>query len=570
MKQVDGLKIKLYPHQAKGVEMISDFEFKRKVIIDKSKAEKLNKLIINHRQQYQEGNIIETEVGIYGDITGYGKTLTMLAYLTGQYGEQRNNIDYLKPVKKCEKTEETIYHCDFIKHHSKKEIHKELLPQTLILVNKQIAKQWENELKKTDLKGIVISMQKHIPESVEDYEVIVCTDTMSKYFYTRFEKYTWKRLIIDEPTENLVPYYYKADFYWLITASYMSIPIGTTRKSIFNKILPTIYNNGVSFLETLLVRNDPDFVPEIAGLIAAGNIKEAIIRLGGSSSDLNIFELVNKKKKDELREAKFKYDTYHQKYLVEKNRDYKTHYEKWEAKYQKLNQEIVELNNKYKDSIELGCTICSDDFEDNKIILLPCCQNIVCGVCLFGWMDRNSSCPYCRSPVDKCSIIYLEKNQPQSSNQIEDQSQATSAEASSKVILKMKRRERSRLEEIVSLIQLNVHRKYIIVSMYDETFEHIKQHLTTNDITYAEIKGQKAHIDKEIQRIYQGTHRVVFLNAQHQGTGLNLQLMTDIILYHDMDSSIVTQVMGRINRIGSNEIRGEIKPQLHRFIEKKQ
>ena len=58
---------------------------------------------------------------------------------------------------------------------------------------------------------------------------------------------------------------------------------------------------------------------------------------------------------------------------------------------------------------------------------------------------------------------------------------------------------------------------------------------------------------------------MVFLNAKYQGTGLNLQFMTDIILYHPMESSRVTQVMGRINRIGSNEVRGFIEPKLHQF-----
>lgn len=598
-EQFEGLSIKLYPHQIKGVELISDYEYNRRIVIDDVKYNELQQysnIIIGSNLMLSSGDIIDTKIGIYGDITGYGKTITMLAYLTKYYHQKRSDSQYLKLYQTSETVDQIKPSSEFVKHRGKRQVNFQMLPQTLILVNKQIAKQWDNELSKTDLKYLTISMQKHIPidlDTLQTYEVIVCTDTMSKYFYYKYWQYTWRRIVIDEPTENLVPYDYKSDFYWLISASYHDIPVMSRQKNIYRMIFPP-YDKHV-YIHAFLVRNDPDFVKasyqlpvidtivhqcyehslaqlvkpyisaEIASMISAGNIKEAIIRLGGTTPDASILELVNKKKKEELLECQFKYDKYHQKYIVEKNRDYKNNYEKWQERRTKLMQEINEIDNKYKESLNQGCAICYDDFENNKVILLPCCQNLVCGICLFNWFEKQSTCPYCRSLIERKNIIYLEKSVKIKPELVETE-QNSHVDKIKRPHLKLSAKKETRLEKIINLIKTSPSRKFIVVSMYDETFNHIKKQLEDNDISYTEIKGQKSHIDKEIQRVYNGLHRVVFLNGQYQGTGLNLQLMTDIILYHDMDCSIITQVMGRINRIGSNEIRGSIQPRLHKFI----
>ena len=43
---------------------------------------------------------------------------------------------------------------------------------------------------------------------------------------------------------------------------------------------------------------------------------------------------------------------------------------------------------------------------------------------------------------------------------------------------------------------------------------------------------------------------MIFLNSRFNGAGINLQEASDIILYHEMDSSTQQQIIGRANRIG--------------------
>jgi len=593
MHKIDGLKIQLYPHQIKGVEMIENHEYERKLSLT---GELINSL--NHDGipcQFNAGDTIETKVGIYGDITGYGKTLTMCAYLMRYYNKLRKNQDYLKGYSKTETIKVQSLYNAIIRHCGVKTETYNFLPQTLIVVNKQINSQWEMELSRTDLKYLAISYAKQIPTSseLENYEVVLVTNTMSRLLHQRFINDHWARLIVDEPTENLVPQLYMADFYWLITASYDRIPVRTQKQTIFKHLFPTYYYYQ-SYIRAVTIKNDDEFVKksyklpdievihhqcyerslahlthsflssEISGMIKAGNIKEAILRLGGTSSNVNIFELVTKKKKEDMADAEHWYNKYHQKFVVEKNREFKNNYEKWRDRRNKLQLEIKELNDKYQESLDNGCTVCANDFSDNKIILVPCCQNIVCGICLIKWMDKNPTCVFCRTAIDESKLIYLEKNplikEGTTAEKYGNGSKKT------KAIVKLRRKRQTRLETIISLIKGNPMRKFIIVSIYDETFLPIKNHLDSNQINYAEIKGHKAHIDKEIQQLKNGECRVVFLNGRYQGTGLNLQMMSDIILYHSMEPSIITQIMGRINRIGSNEVRNFIKPRMHQLM----
>lgn len=598
MQEIEGINVKLYPHQIKGIEMIDNYEYNRKITINENMLAKIKNPdfpeIFRNIDHFHVSDSIDTKIGIYGDITGYGKTLTMLSYITKYYHNRRHNDNYLTSLTKYDTPNKTYADNSYIKHSGTRIQHYQFLPQTLVIINKQIANQWESELRRTDLKCLSISARKHIPndlQELEKYELILCSNTMSTYLYNLSKYCHWVRIIIDEPTENYVPQYYKADFYWLITASYHNIPINTSKNTIIKELFPQ--KCGHVYIELMTVKNDNTFVKnsyslpqietvihnvyennlaytiqsyisnELACMIAAGNIKDVILKLGGTSSDCNIVELVTKNKQEKLIEAQHKLQKYNQLYIINKNRDYKRHYDKWTENVQTLKNQLSEIEQKYEQSIENGCSICYCEFDkQNKVILVPCCQNIVCGVCIFNWFKTNQTCIFCRETIDSSELIYLEK----CGKRLIDGQDDNTALADSKVIIKMKPKKMSRLEKIIHLIKFNPARKFIIVSYHDETFIKIKNHLKSNEIYYVEIKGIRSSIDKEIKKINDGICRVVFLNGRFMGTGLNLQIMTDIILYHKMDHDVVTQLIGRINRIGSNETRGDIQPKLHKFI----
>ena len=77
--------------------------------------------------------------------------------------------------------------------------------------------------------------------------------------------------------------------------------------------------------------------------------------------------------------------------------------------------------------------------------------------------------------------------------------------------------------------------------------------LNKEHIVCKEIKGRSESREKLIKEFKSGKSSVIFLNSRNNGAGINLQECTDIILYHRMEDSTTTQILGRANRIGRTE-----------------
>jgi SNF2 family DNA or RNA helicase len=92
--------------------------------------------------------------------------------------------------------------------------------------------------------------------------------------------------------------------------------------------------------------------------------------------------------------------------------------------------------------------------------------------------------------------------------------------------------------------------RWLIFSGYDETFTHIIKRLDAGGIRYSHVYGSAAHIDNVIRDFRAGRIKVLLLNAQHFGMGLNLEMATDLLIYHKLDNELEKQVIGRAHRPG--------------------
>jgi len=105
---------------------------------------------------------------------------------------------------------------------------------------------------------------------------------------------------------------------------------------------------------------------------------------------------------------------------------------------------------------------------------------------------------------------------------------------------------------VIELIQ-NKNGKIIIFSNWDSTFTAIRQVLKENGIEYVEINGSISERKENLHRFREGDVDVMFLNSKNNAFGTNLQETTHIILYHEMDINTLSQVFGRVRRIGRKE-----------------
>lgn len=78
----------------------------------------------------------------------------------------------------------------------------------------------------------------------------------------------------------------------------------------------------------------------------------------------------------------------------------------------------------------------------------------------------------------------------------------------------------------------------------------LKKKLSELNISYHILKGQASTVQKHIDDFKNKKVRVLMLNAQFFGAGMNLQMTTDLIIYHRFTKEMEEQIIGRAQRLG--------------------
>jgi len=527
VSQPKNMKVALFPHQLASIYKMENLEINN--VLEK------------------ENYVKETKIGVNADLTGFGKTLSMLGLISRDKMEWDLETPFVFETI-------TIEAKGRIKNYYISRYDK--LPTTLILVSQSLIGQWVKEIAKTTMTYKSVTTRKDIDNiEVENYDVVIVSPTLYNKLISKYDGYAWKRFIFDEPGHLKVSAMKEihAGFYWFVTATPNSILYQhrNCRNSFIRDLFCQYYY--IDFetqFNDIIIKNDPDFVKAsfempptnhhtyecfqpvynavngfvnstIATMIEAGNIEGAIEALGGNKTG-NIIELVKNKKLEELEEIESKIRIYTM-------RNDQTKIDEWNNKKIHTLNQIEELNNRFKTMLENPCNICYDTIKSP--ILEPNCQNIFCGECLLKWLQRKNSCPLCRAEVDLSSLIYLENE-------------------NEKQIFQPKERKMTKDEKIVEIIKNNEEGMFLIFSEYDYTFYQIYKILHENDIKFIEIKGSIKTREKNLDLFKTGKIKVIFLNSNYNGAGINLTEATDIILYHEMHSYTENQILGRANRIG--------------------
>lgn len=522
VSQPKDLKIKLFPHQLASIYNMEKIE--------------VNNLI--EKEYYTK----ETKIGINADLTGYGKTLSIIGLLVRDKMEWDIDVPFIfqKIVSESKNRIKTYYVTRF-----------EKLPTSLILVSPSILAQWEKEFNYTNLKVGIVKNQKNVEMiKAEEYDVVLVIPTYYNKLVSKYSDYAWKRFIFDEPAHLKVSCMKDiyANFYWFVTATpyairdfYRNSRAGFIKDIMMDtEITDIIIKNDIEFvkysfsmpttIEHIYYCYQPlynvlhDFVtPSIKTMIEAGNIEGAINALGGEKTS-NIIELVKTKKEKELKEIEIK---------IIRNKMIYNDLENDELKNLLLKQKNIELqikdiNKKYDEMLKESCTICfnklvSPIFEQN-------CQNMFCGECFLTWINKNNTCPLCRTKIDLKKIVYIKSEEDKEVDEDE------------KIYTKE--------EKIINIIKNNKDGKFLIFSEYDRSFFPICNILKENNIKFLEIKGSSDTREKNLELFKNGDVNVIFLNSKTNGAGINLQEASDIILYHEMNLYDKNQILGRANRIG--------------------
>ena len=543
LHNIINLNVELKEHQKTAIFAMLEFE-------------NIGTVIVKNHSYYQSMDYsleIESNFGILADKVGSGKTIMIVGLIVSRLIP--NNINKIICTSKY-----SMIRC----------IDDDLTIKTnLIVIPHGLMSQWFNEFKKSNLNILLISDKKSIANiesifiidnvdeknSIEYYDVIIISCTMYKDYIDKIQSFNvifkWSRIIIDEIITIKLPsvFSYNCNFIWFITAT---PNIFNYRKKMF---LRHILNSTSSIvLDNVLVKNKDDFVdmssnlpkinyitirchtPEqykiinkyvnrgIIDMLNAGNIEDAITKLNCNirTTD-NILDVLTNKLKKDLHNKKS--ELIYESNIIPSN--VIEHNEKLKNIQTSIDDLIIKINDlteRIKQFKESSCPICLDDIDTP--IMTYCCNNSFCIICL----TKCTKCPFCRKNIkySECTVI----------NDNSDK----------KIEKKIKKKLCNKNDILISIIKKKPNGKFIISSNYDSTFVNIERLLKENNITHSRIIGTNKTIDNTIAKYKKKEIQVLMLNSMNYGSGLNLEMTTDVIIYHQLSSDLETQVIGRAQR----------------------
>lgn len=543
-KQVDpiiGFQKKLYPYQLSTINTME--------ILEKG----INSVNVN------DNNIeIINDFGILSNKVGSGKTLVVLGLCKRNFNIIKHDTVYTtKKITNITNDSRKSINGNFI--IEKYEYKYDIFTNTSLIVSpSSIVKQWENEIKLTDLKYYTIKNTVNLNNlnNLSSFDVILCSNTFYNKLITIYNDITWNRVIFDEAdsikqTNKVVKY----RFIWLITATFLNLKninnnnflnkfsLKSSEKLEYVKIeckeeyINSYINNNINkfYIDCLT----PVYInilsryisKEVQDLLNAGDLQTAISRLGGSvENDKDLIEVFKTKINNEISDLENELEFVNRLTTLSTNNK--------SLRIKNINEKIKSANTKFSSISEKideikkeNCSICLDTYINP--VMMNCCNNIFCFECIKNSINVNPKCVFCRSPVNFKNMIAVV------SDKIE------------KVKEKRKEKLLTKEEQCIKIINNNPDGKFLVFSNY--SFLQIKKTLDNKYKKYKELKGGSDIVNRVIKNYKEKNLNILLLNIDYKGSGINLENTTDIIIFHKVNPSLETQIIGRAMRIGRNK-----------------
>lgn len=574
--QPESIKLELMNHQKTMVHKMMEVE-NTGIIKVKDYAMKQYTNMINITGTDAE---IHTNIGILGDKVGAGKTLMVITLLTINKKMISKDIELggtqfyslkLKPSSSLVKSNLIIVPHKLLPQW--KEAFAKYSPGLKVLsigfnkeidalrkVKKEIKKNWRNE-------EYEIENETLIEEKLAGVDVVLIGETMYKRFYKICENVRFNRILIDEADTIKLPRDMNCqfNFLWLITGT----PSGLfyTSKSFLGKIFK---DDNLNLNSNFVIKNDDKFIeqsivlphpkrfkikcitpreleiikdlipPSILQMINAGNSDQAIRTLNCNvDTNENILQVITKNLQDSIANKKIELEAEKKKHYpinLQKEHEQKIKFienqiEKLIAKYEDIKKKIYQLN-------DTNCPVCMGEFTNPVIV--NCCKNMFCFDCLAVSMGelKNNKCPYCTQKITQSDIHIFQNENIKSTN-------TTSCSNSSN-----KYDEKDKLDVLLDLVQKKPDGSFMVFAGFQETFNKIEVELKKQNIPYHILKGQASTVKKFVDDFREKKVRILMLNAQFFGAGMNLQMATDIVMYHRFTKEMEEQIIGRAQRLG--------------------
>lgn len=140
---------------------------------------------------------------------------------------------------------------------------------------------------------------------------------------------------------------------------------------------------------------------ELYDLLERGKIEEVLAAFGSQLHCRNIYKHILDDYQNKLDAIELKIMRYEELGLTQKI-----------LNFQEKRHSLVERMTSFKRRImnftlDNACVICNGQMKD--VVLLHCCQNVLCGNCILKLVHLGQACPYCRKKLLNDSITMLDE-----------------------------------------------------------------------------------------------------------------------------------------------------------------
>jgi hypothetical protein len=567
---------------------------------------------LGRNTEYADGQfkpiILKSNIGVIGDLPGSGKSLVVLAIIAHQstlspYRMIRHYINYRDMGLSIERdlldARKLLLSINLI-----------LVPHTIIIQwEKYIINHTKlSYIKVNNKKSALFTLEKlqsvqillvsanFIDECLDNIINIHTLSQVDSNLILR-ENIVFQRVFIDEADNIKIPtgIHVYGLFHWMVSGSIYNLffpsgsyvvrsdtngPYSYTNRAIRN-VSGLNRNNGIrGFFQTLisdynvilyiwehiLCKNHPNFVkqsfniPELTRILYECKTPESIHILYNTLHKDELMGYINANDIDSLKEKlgfavesqtsitdmltinlkrNLSNEMKHYEYIgsLEIDADDKAdRLEKIQKKMDEIKASITDVEERVKITADSMCPICRDTLTQ-PIGNTACCKNMFCFECITSYFTslggKMGECPCCRAKIGLKGITIV-----------------THKELISKSNAQKYLTKEDMFMEILCQKNMPMVKKWLVFSSFDATFDGITKQLDSRGVRYSKLYGTVQHIQNVINDFRQGTIPVLLLNAVHFGMGLNLEMATDILIYHKMSIETERQVIGRAQRPG--------------------
>lgn len=570
--------IELMIHQRTIIHKMMDLEDKG--LIDITNPTFKNKNIIVGKIKSAQ---IQTNFAVLADKVGAGKTLEIASLISVKKIIPDRSLDYgssqycsikIKPdLTKVRTNLIVVPHKLVLQWSETFEKHIKNLNVLTITKNSQIDLLMKEKIEYSkNLHGQDVKRESEIlkVEEVEKYDVIIIGDTMFRRFYKGYEHIQWNRLIIDEADTIKLPNEMSGmfKFLWLITGTPTGLFYGD--RPFISKLFKNncdigieksfIFKNDEKFIEQSIVLPHPkrlkikcitpselriikDVIPShVLQMINAGNSDQAIKELNCNvDTNENIIQVITKKFTESIENKKIELEAELKKtYPLSAQLEHEKKINLIQNQIKKLEEKINDIKKKIYEMNDEFCPVCMGEISNPAIV--NCCNTCYCFECLAVSLGelKTSKCPKCSHHLKSEDINII-------SNESENENKAKNIEKSKKYDLKDK------MDVLIDLINGKPNGSFMVFANYTETFSKIRTKLEEINIQYHILKGQASVVKNFIEDFKDKKVRVLMLNAEFFGAGMNLQMTTDLVMFHRFKPEMEEQIIGRAQRLGRKE-----------------